>query len=94
MDAEALGLLRRIDSTLARIAESVAAIEIVEEQRSYSKREAARILGCSVRTIERRLSAGELTAVLTGQKVRVGGRSLKRMIGVATAQKSVCVVRL
>lgn len=79
VNSELVGLLRNIDGTLVRLAESVTALMTVDEDRNYSKREAARILGCSVRTIERRIRDGKLVAVSAGVFARVTGASMRRL---------------
>ena len=87
-------VLMSIDATLRRIAESVAAMELVDEHRSYTKRQAARILGSSVRTVERRINDGSLMKVGGGRIVRVSGQSLRQLLVAARAEGRVGVVRI
>ena len=80
MNDDALELLRSIDGNLERIVEVLAAMAFVDEERGYTKQEAARVLRCSIRTIERRVREGHLVAVRRGTKSRVTGRSLAAMM--------------
>ena len=48
----------------------------------FTRKEAATLLGMSVRTIDRLTARGELErVVLTHQAIRITGRSIKRLAG-------------
>lgn len=94
MVTEVVSLLRSIDAKVGRIADSLAALEKVEESKRYTKREAARVLGCSVKTVERRLKDGSLTASETAGRKRINGGSLKRFVHADDGRRAVSVLRI
>ena len=81
-----------INDTLQRIADAHAALAknverlanihatcgTLDASRSYSRAEAARSLGVSLRTVDRRVHAGSLLAIKKGNTVRIDGAWLHR----------------
>ena len=63
---------------LQQLANIQATCGTIDVNRSYSRAEAARALGVSRRTVDRRIDAGALQAIKNGNTVRIDGASLLR----------------
>ena len=70
-----IGSLEALSARVVSV-ERLLAAESAQKDHLYSRSEAARILGVSTRTIDRRIKAGQLCAVSTGNSLRVTGRSI------------------
>ena len=71
-------LLREINAKVARLVDVVLRVDEVQEGRMYTRREAAIILRCTTRTVDRLVRAKVLPAIRLGRNVRITGRSLLR----------------
>lgn len=71
--------LESLHAEVTRIADCLSLLvsEEIDAGQRLSRREAARLLGCSLKTVDRRIRSGDLEIVRHGRSIRVLGSSLR-----------------